>query len=292
MKMEKSKASAEAALRARPAVSGDFEGISNLIFLEPHVHRHLDWRPPLEWLGQDPFWIIEDDARISAALACPPDPPPIAWIRLFAFVADMSGRAAWQLLWKEARQQLLEGGGATAVAIAVQRWLDTILTESGFNLADHIVLLENNDRLRLPARISSGLSIRTMTMEDLQSVADVDAAAFEPIWRNSFEALNHAYKQASYASVAEYQNTIAGYQLSTSSSFGTHLARLAVRPSAQRRGMGAALINDLIAHIPLGTEPRLTVNTQATNTASLSLYYGLGFRNTGERYPVYRIDVR
>jgi ribosomal protein S18 acetylase RimI-like enzyme len=35
----------------------------------------------------------------------------------------------------------------------------------------------------------------------------------------------------------------------------------------------------------------LTVNTQADNAASLALYHKLGFRRTGEQFPVYTLQV-
>ena len=116
-------------------------------------------------------------------------------------------------------------------------------------------------------------------------------AAFEPLWRNSLEALSHAFGQASYASVAEGEGGLVGYQLSTGGTFGTHLARLAVSPAAQRRGLGVALVQDLIEHIPPGREPRLTLNTQSNNVASHALYDRVGFRRTGERFPVFALGL-
>ena len=276
----------------RKAEGADREQLSNLIFLESHVHRHLDWRGPLDWLEHSPFWVLEEGKRITAALACPPDPDDIAWIRLFAFEAHVSGRAAWQLLWKSVQGQLLERGGATVAAIAIQRWLDPILLEHGFAPASHIVMLEMDSAGARPPQKPAQCRIRLMVPGDLPRVVALDSVAFEHLWRNSIEALTKAYTQASYASVAEDDSGLLGYQLSTGGSFGTHLARLAVLPAAQRRGLGAALVNDLIAHIPAGREPRLTVNTQADNSASLALYYRLGFRRTGERYPVYAFEVR
>ena len=97
--------------------------------------------------------------------------------------------------------------------------------------------------------------------------------------------------QASYASVAREGSRVLGYQLSTASPLGTHLARLAVRPEAQRRGLGAALVSDLISHIGQSGPSRLTVNTQARNSASLALYRKLRFELTGEHYPVYAVDI-
>ncbi len=275
----------------RAAVRADQQKIADLIFLESHVHRHLDWRAPLDWLGHSPYWVIEEGARLTGALACPPDPESVAWIRLFAFASHFSGQEAWRLLWEAARPQLAQAGHVTVAAIAIQRWLDSILIEAGFSLEGHIVLLEREDQPRPLLRIPPGVNIRPMSRDELPRVAEVDAGAFEPLWRNSVEALGKAYALASYASVAEDATGLIGYQLSTGGEFGMHLARLAVRPQTQRRGVGAALVQDLLAHAPESTGARITVNTQASNAASLALYYRLGFRRTGERYPVYKAEV-
>jgi ribosomal-protein-alanine N-acetyltransferase len=278
-------------LEVRPAREEDREDISNLIVFESHVHKHLDWKAPLEWLGYQPFVVLREGGRLAAALACPPDPDPVAWLRLFAFNSQLNGAMAWQMLWPAAAEDLATRGIPTAAAIAVQRWLDPILVENGFELVNHIVLMELDlgEALALPAR--SDYRIRPMLPDDLPRVVEVDAAAFEPLWRNSLDALTHALGQASYASVAEGEGGLVGYQLSTGGAFGTHLARIAVRPAAQRRGLGAALIQDLIAHIPPGRERRLTLNTQANNAASHALYARIGFRRTGERFPVFALSI-
>jgi len=62
-------------LQVRPAVPQDQHQIANLMFFESHVHRHLDWRAPLEWLGFPCYWVVEDAGRVLGVLACPQDPP-------------------------------------------------------------------------------------------------------------------------------------------------------------------------------------------------------------------------
>lgn len=278
-------------LEVRPAREADREDISNLIFFESHVHKHLDWKAPLEWLGYEPFLVLQQGLHLAAALACPPDPAAVAWLRLFVFDSQLNGATAWRMLWPAAQAGLEARGCPTAAAIAVQRWLDPILVENGFELVNHIVLMEMNIESAVPAQSRSEYPIRPMLSSDLPRVVELDAAAFEPLWRNSLDALTHAFNQAAYASVAEAESGLVGYQLSTGGAFGTHLARLAVSPGAQRRGLGAALIQDLIAHIPEGREPRLTLNTQSNNAASHALYARVGFRRTGERFPVFALPI-
>jgi ribosomal protein S18 acetylase RimI-like enzyme len=270
----------------------DQQKVADLIFFESHVHRHLDWRTPLDWLGSSPYWVLEEGHRVTAALACPPDPENIAWIRLFAFASHLSGPSVWPPLWNAARQQLADCGGATVAAITTQHWFDELLMDDGFDLAGHIVLLEWKDGAVDSPRLPAGVAIRTMRYDDLSGVVQVDAEAFEPLWRNSSAALSKAYEQASYATLAEDSSGVIGYQLSTGGSFGAHLARLAVRTDRQGHGLGAALVQELILHIQRTGGSRVTVNTQADNAASLALYDRLGFRRTGEQYPVYATVVK
>ncbi len=281
----------KAGQRVRPAVSSDYQQISDLLVFEGHVHRHLDWRTPLEWLGYPPYWVVEENGHIVAVLACPPDPDSIAWLRLFVFTSHLSGPEAWSLLWTAARSELAERGHMTAAAIAMERWMDSLLIESRFELAHHIVLLEWNDQPATRLSIPDGFTIRTMTTADLPHVVEVDAAAFDSLWQNSLPALSKAFAQAVYATVAENSSGMIGYQLSTWSPLGAHLARLAVRPQAQGNGLGAALVSDLIVRMQNSGATHITVNTQGNNNVSLALYQKLGFHRTGEQYPVYTIQV-
>ncbi len=276
----------------RQATLSDQQKIADLIFFEFHVHRHLDWRTPLDWLGFSPYWVFEEGRQITGALACPPDPDSIAWIRLFAFASHLSRHSAWPPLWEAAQRELSEQGGATAAAIATQRWFEQVLVDNHFDPAGHIVLLRWDAGPGEHSFPTTAINIREMRAQDLPRVAEVDAEAFEPLWRNSLEALTKAYEQSSYASVAEDELGLVGYQISSGGSFGAHLARLAVLPRAQGRGIGTALVAELILHMQRGGGSRVTVNTQDNNAASLALYSRLGFRRTGEEYPVYTLEVK
>ena len=103
--------------------------------------------------------------------------------------------------------------------------------------------------------------------------------------------LAEAITQASSASLIEDQGEVLGYQITTSSPFGAHLARLAVQPSHQREGLGTALVNDAIESIQQIGLGQLSVNTQEKNTSSRRLYEKLGFRTTGKEFPVFEIQL-
>ena len=72
---------------------------------------------------------------------------------------------------------------------------------------------------------------------------------------------------------------------------GAHLARLAVLPAWQGTGIGKALVRHLIEHYNRRGFRELTVNTQDTNTASLTVYRSLGFVPFVTSYPVYQLAL-
>ena len=279
-------------VRVRPAVLIDQRQIANLMHLSPHIHRHLDWRYPLDWIGSSPFFVIESQGQIIAALACPPDPPSVAWIRLFVSADKTFIEESWQMLWEAARHDLSPKGGILAGAIVLQGWYHSLLQGSGFTSRQSIVMLERDGQGPLEPFLPAGFSVRPMLQYDLPAVAEVDAEAFDPLWQNSLSSLERAYPQAVLASVAEKDGQVLGYQISTRNPFGAHLARLAVRPALQGRGVGRAIIADLVQQAERHGMSRLTVNTQSDNAISLALYEKTGFRQTGERYPVYQYLIQ
>lgn len=276
--------------RVRPAVSADQRVIADLIHFEAHVHRHLDWRDPLDWIGAPPYPVIDWNGRVVAALACPPDPPQVAWIRLFVSSDKLPLQEAWPILWEAVQADLGREIKLVAV-IALQDWFRKILKASGFAVRQQIVMLERKGEAPGDGAPRLTIKLRRMMTYDLPAVADIDADAFDPLWQNSLSALNRAYSQAMLATVAEFEQYLIGYQFSTQNPLGAHLARLAVRQEAQGYGVGRALVSDLLQTLARRGAWRLTVNTQEDNASSLSLYKKLGFIETGDRYPVFEFQV-
>jgi ribosomal protein S18 acetylase RimI-like enzyme len=277
----------------RPADLRDQQQLSNLIFFESRLHRHLDWRSPLEWLGAPFYWALDEGGQITAALACPMEIVGIAWVRLFVYTGGLSAENAWNMLWSTARQEVAQAGGAKVAAIAIQPWFQDIVAASGFENRQQIVMLEWHGFASQPsaAREANGIRIRKMTEADLPEVEKTDAASFDPLWQNPLGTLRRAFAQALYVTVAENEWGIIGYQLSTGGGQRAHLARLAVHPAVQGKGAGRALLSDLFTYLTHTGISRLSVNTQSDNQVSLSLYQRMGFVRTGEEFPVYTFNV-
>jgi ribosomal protein S18 acetylase RimI-like enzyme len=273
----------------RPVDLNDHQQLSNLIFFETRIHRHLDWRSPLEWLGAPFYWALDEGGRITAALACPPETEGIAWVRLFVYAGRWSAESAW--ICYAQRQELGKAGGAKVAAIAIQPWFQDILSASGFENRQQIVMLEWHYQPHTLYQ-ASGIHIRKMTADDLPQVEKTDAASFDPLWQNPLDTLRRAFAQTLYATVAENENGIIGYQISTGGGQRAHLARLAVHPVVQGRGAGRALLSDLYRYITYASISRLSVNTQSDNQVSLSLVSAHGIHTDRRAVSVYTLTCR
>ena len=273
-------------LQVRHATLADQQQIASLMFHEANMHRHLDWRSPLDWLGSSDYWVLDNSGHITGVFACPADPPQIHWIRLFGYIPNLSGPEAWHALWNAAREDISLANGTYFAAIVVKRWYQELLLSSGFEIKQNIILLELKSENLKPSPLPDRIRIRPMLLDDIEAVSKVDLNAFGLFWHNTSDSLKRAHAQAIYASVAEDDSGVIGYQLSTGNAFGAHLARLGVRTEAQGRGIGAALVSDLVHKLDPNHLTRLSVNTQADNVASLSLYKRMGFIQTGEQFPV------
>ena len=274
----------------RPAGLNDHQQLSNLIFFETRLHRHLDWRTPLEWLGAPFYWALEEGRQITAAMACPTEAEGIAWVRLFVYAGRWSAENTWTILWDTAKQEIARAGGATVAAIAMQPWFQHVLTMSRFENRQNIVMLEWQYQPWASVE-APGIRIRKMEEGDLPAVERTDAAAFPPLWQNPIETLRRGFGQALFATVAENADGIVGYQISTGGRSRAHLARLAVDPAIQGRGVGRMLLGNLFTSLYQYGIPKLSVNTQSDNQTSLSLYKKMGFLLTGEQYPVYTFNI-
>jgi ribosomal protein S18 acetylase RimI-like enzyme len=274
-------------LQARRMAAQDHDQVANFIFYESNHHRHLDWHSPLERVNSSNCWVLSEDGRIIAVLACPEDPPHVAWISFFGHHHKMQAHEAWNALWETARAELAYTNSQLIVAsIAMKQWFQSVLLSSGFEVRQNIVLLELlNENIR-SLSAPQGFRIRPMFDADIPAVAKVDLAAFGLFWHNTAGTLRQARLQCASATIAEDGSGVIGYQLSTKSLLGAHLARLGVRPEAQGRGVGSSLVGNLIQTLGGSQLNRLSVNTQADNNASLALYQKMGFVRTGESFPV------
>ena len=273
----------------RKAESIDRALLTRFLNSPTFTHRHLDWREPLDWLGIQPFWILEKNYEVEAILACPPDPAEVAWVRIFSVSSRASPSLSWNILFERALNDLANREPRpTIVSLSLQDWFGDLLEINNFVHHQDIIVLQYEAPPPQPLSGSPDIVLRPMHTNDLPAVEIVDNLAFEPIWRLSLDDLQRAFQRSSYKTVIELDGEIAGYQMSALNGFNAHLARLAVHPHLQRRKLGYRLVQDMLTHFILRHETwGVTLNTQDNNSASLALYQHIGFHLTGERFPVY-----
>ncbi len=253
-------------------------------------HEHMDWLQPLDLLPREPFLLALDHGSLTGCLACPPDDDQVAWLRLFAVAPGYTPGDVWDALWPAARQALQQRGVRSMAALSVAAWLPPLLERSGFTARSAVIFLRWQAQSP-PSPPSTAFTIRPMCSADLEEVTAIDRRAFDAYWRYTRPILRAAFYKAHLASVVERAGRIVGYQMTTASAFGVHLARLAVDPDWQGQGAGSSLVADLLQTVSRWGYTHLTVNTQEENQASLRLYARMGFKPSGERFPVYQYDL-
>lgn len=275
----------------RECTSADRYKIGDLLSSAGWYHQHLDWLDALDLLHHKPFLMAQRSARTIACLACPPDPSHVSWIRLFASAVDLKPSLTWEPLWSQASDMLCSMGVVRVAALLSVDWFAPILRDSEFKHTNDVVFLVWKQD-ELPRAPSIGGFIRPMLREDLKAIVEIDRTSFGTIWQYSIETMQHAYDKAAWPTVIEVEGVPVAYQISTTSHYGAHLARLAVTRNWQGHGFGKALVIDALKNLAVRRKIGMSVNTQADNTRSLQLYQRLGFEQTGTRHPVYEIELQ
>jgi ribosomal protein S18 acetylase RimI-like enzyme len=278
----------------RTAGPQDRDLVKRFIQSPAYTHRHLDWRDPLEWLGAQPFWILEKNGIMEAVLACIVEPDDVAWVRLFSADAHISPSWAWNILFERVYSWLAEQPKRPIIAtLGLQDWFADMLVTNGFTKYQDIIVFSYDDAPPPPPPDNPALILREMQRRDIPVVTRIDNLAFEPVWRLSKDDLARAFERCSFKTVIEMDGEIVGYQMSSVNGFTAHLARLAVDPRCQRQRLGYRLLQDVLDHFLARLDVwGVTLNTQDNNHASIALYQQTGFHLTGESFPVYVYPYR
>jgi ribosomal protein S18 acetylase RimI-like enzyme len=136
-------------------------------------------------------------------------------------------------------------------------------------------------------------AIRPATTADVIRLAEIERAAFDPLWRHSQRGLLMAFREAISFDVAEVDGRIVGFQYSVGGQDGlsAHLVRLTVDPEVQGRGVGSGLLRAALSGYGRMGAERVTLNTQADNHASHRLYERFGFQRLVGRADVWALDL-
>jgi ribosomal-protein-alanine N-acetyltransferase len=274
----------------RHASKSDSQLITELLDGANCIHEHLDWLDVESFLGKKPFLLALHKNNLIGSLACPLGLNKIAWIRIFVVTANVDPRQIWEQTWPIALRELQSEGCKTIAALVISPWFEPLLLHSGFNETNAVIFLEWLTTSPPPLPQFPG-ELRGLRSSDVDTLIELDQGAFSGIWCNPRDELIEAFNLATISTVIESEGQLIGYQISTASAWGVHLARLAVHPDWQGKGIGNVIVSDLMRQVKKRGYHRITVNTQEDNLRSLSLYRRLGFMATGDRYPVMELSL-
>lgn len=266
---------------------------SDLVFRSYRVHSHLDWSETDEWLERDelPIRLAWSGERLTGLLGMSKPLNGTCWIRLAAISDYGDGSRIFSSLWEDLVAELNERGVHTIAVLITRDWILTYLRTIGFKPSEDIVTLERPKLPILDAPPPDDIAIRLVRSDEIDALAQVDHQAFSPPWQMERADIRQAEKISSIGTVALREGQVVGYALCTVFIDGAHLARLAVAPEQQGRGVASAILADLLRRFERRSIYRMTVNTQASNVRSQRLYQRFGFARNGYDLPVWMFQL-
>lgn len=143
------------------------------------------------------------------------------------------------------------------------------------------------ERVRRRVQAAEPIALRGFAPEDASAVAAIERRVFSDPWPESF-FLGELRSPLIHARIAEQHGRIVGYSLAWLGGGSGHLGNLAVIPEMRRRGVGRALMDDLLERARAHGVDALTLEVRVSNFAAQWLYRGYGFRVAGLRRRYYR----
>jgi [ribosomal protein S18]-alanine N-acetyltransferase len=137
---------------------------------------------------------------------------------------------------------------------------------------------------------AAAIVLRAGTPADLQCVAALMAAAFDPRFGEAWtpaQCMGVLSLPGIWLTLAEADGDACGFAMVRSAADEAELLLLAVDPRARRRGVGSTLLAATIAQSAARNVRRLHLEVRAGNDA-VHLYQKLGFQKVGVRRAYYR----
>jgi len=234
----------------------------------------------------------------------PSDAPNRAEVRAVAMRNGPWLESAGEEFGRALQELVARAGAPFEISVyAGDAWLQRFLAQAGFSQGDEVVFLKRTHLLEpLPALAPlPGVVVRAVEPADLGALAALDAVTFIPLWHFGRKDLMELLVRGRLvlAELAEEPpgsafprlpegGWAAGYSaLLPSRHKEAHLARLAVHPWLQGRGVGRLLLVEaMYAAREMGVHA-LALNTQRSNQRSQQLYRSAGFAPTGVALPVF-----
>jgi len=130
--------------------------------------------------------------------------------------------------------------------------------------------------------------LRPMETNDLDQVLEIETESFvEPWTRQNFEQEIES-PSASEMMVALLEKKVVGYSVTWYLEHEVHLANVAVRKSCRARGIGRALVEEVLDRARSEGAAQIVLEVRESNVEAIKLYETLGFRTVGLKRNYYK----
>ena len=282
--------------------------ITKLLREATYTHLHADWHYPVDWLGSPGFVVVEGHSNgeeshslsdrlfgshldLQACLAVAAEPPPAAWVRVAAIIESDRTPQMLAAMFASILDHLRQESVTQLGWLLVESWPEALIRSLGFELENYVETFGKKDSEIPSIEAVPGLLIRAVQESDLPFLQKMEVDAFDPLWRHSVSSLTLARRHALSFDIAELNGEVVGYQFSTPTKNGVHLARMTIDPAFQGSGIGTFLLANACDGYRRQGIKSVTLNTQADNHASQGLYQRFGFQPSGQRFPVWAVDL-
>ncbi|HWF34489.1 MAG TPA: ribosomal protein S18-alanine N-acetyltransferase [Solirubrobacteraceae bacterium] len=130
------------------------------------------------------------------------------------------------------------------------------------------------------------ITIRRLGYSDLPQVIAVERRAFPTPWSLAMFVLELS-KPSGVCLAATIDDELVGYLICSRYDDVWHLMNVAVDPSRRRRGVGSALLAEMLERAGLG-QGRYTLEVRTSNLGAIRLYEQFGFAAAGTRRRYYQ----
>lgn len=182
------------------------------------------------------------------------------------------------ILFQKALPVLRRRGISTLTCVTAAKWTGEALRRHlNFTFRGSLASYLKVDWY-VPEFAQSVISINRASRADAAEILLVDRTAFPPLWQQDEQAIFTSLQRDGFLLKAEWKDVLVGYACGTSNGSYGHINRLAVHPQVQGQGVGKRLLAESISHFHQSGIHRVSLNTQANNTASRRLYEQFGFQ--------------
>ena len=130
------------------------------------------------------------------------------------------------------------------------------------------------------------MTVEKLTVEHLSAVADLEMQCFADPW--SEKALELLLTDGAYGAVCLQDGCIVAYGGILWAPDEGQITNIATHPDHRRRGMGAAVLEHLIAEARSRGCEQLSLEARVSNTSAIALYERYGFLKMGLRRGFYK----